>query len=55
MLKIENLWVSIDGKEILKGVELAIGDEETHVLIGPNGVGKSCLAMAMPDCRLLLS
>lgn len=47
MLTIENLWVSIGEKKILKGIELAVGDEETHVLIGPNGAGKSCLAMTI--------
>jgi Fe-S cluster assembly ATP-binding protein len=47
MLKVENLWVSTGEREILKGIELAIGDEETHVLIGPNGAGKSCLAMSV--------
>jgi Fe-S cluster assembly ATP-binding protein len=47
MLKIKNLWVSTDGKEILKGVELTVGDKERHVLVGANGAGKSCLAMTI--------
>ena len=47
MLKVENLWVSTGEEEILQGLELAIGDEEAHILIGPNGAGKSCLAMTI--------
>lgn len=47
MLTIENLWVSTGEKEILKGVKLAIGDKETHVLIGPNACGKTTLALAI--------
>lgn len=47
MLKIENLWVSTGEKETLKGIELAVGDGETHVSIGPNGAEKSCLAMTI--------
>lgn len=50
MLEIEDLWVSVvtnGKKEILKGVNLKIGDKETHVLLGPNGVGKSCLIMTI--------
>lgn len=47
MLEVKDLWVGVDGKEILKGVDLAIGDREKHVLFGPNGVGKSCLAMTI--------
>jgi Fe-S cluster assembly ATP-binding protein len=47
MLKIENLWVSIDGKEILKGINLHIPVGETHVLFGKNGSGKSTLLMTI--------
>lgn len=47
MLEVKDLWVGVDGKEILKGVDLVIGDREKHVLFGPNGVGKSCLAMTI--------
>lgn len=32
MLEVKDLWVGVDGKEILKGVDLAIGDREKHVL-----------------------
>jgi len=46
-LKIENLHVSIDGKEILKGVNLEININEIHALMGPNGNGKSTLLAAI--------
>lgn len=44
MLEIKNLHASVEGKEILKGVDLRIGDGEVHVLMGPNGCGKSTLS-----------
>ena len=47
MLKIEDLWVSIDEKEILKGIDLHIPQGETHVLFGKNGSGKSTLLMTI--------
>lgn len=43
-LKITNLHVSVEGKEILKGVNLTINSGEYHVIMGPNGTGKSTLA-----------
>ena len=44
MLKIENLHVSIKGKEILKGLNLEVKRGEVHAIMGPNGTGKSTLA-----------
>lgn len=43
-LQIINLHVSVEGKEILKGVNLELNTGEFHVIMGPNGTGKSTLA-----------
>ena len=46
-LEIKDLHVDVDGKEILKGVNLTINENETHALMGPNGNGKSTLLAAI--------
>ena len=47
LLDIKNLHVSASDKEILHGINLTVGKDETHVLMGPNGTGKSTLGYAI--------
>ncbi len=47
ILGIENLKVSVEGREILHGVNLRVGEGETHLLLGPNGSGKTTLLNAI--------
>jgi Fe-S cluster assembly ATP-binding protein len=47
LLNIKDLHVSINGKEILKGLNLGVNKGEVHAIMGPNGTGKSTLAAAV--------
>jgi FeS assembly ATPase SufC len=47
MLTIKNLHASINGKEILKGIDFQVNEGEIHAIMGPNGSGKSTLASVL--------
>ncbi|HKL38777.1 MAG TPA: Fe-S cluster assembly ATPase SufC [Bacteroidales bacterium] len=52
MLKIKNLHASIEGNEILKGIDLEVNKGEVHAIMGPNGSGKSSLASVLAGREL---
>jgi len=47
LLEIKNLHAKVEGKEILKGINLNINEGEVHAIMGPNGSGKSTLAQVL--------
>ncbi|NIP71770.1 MAG: Fe-S cluster assembly ATPase SufC [Gammaproteobacteria bacterium] len=53
MLSIKNLKASVEGKEILNGIDLEVGPGEVHAIMGPNGSGKSTLANVLAGRELV--
>src|SRR5215510_2320807 len=47
MLQVKNLTASVEGKQILKGLNLEVKNGEVHAIMGPNGSGKSTLASVL--------
>jgi Fe-S cluster assembly ATP-binding protein len=52
LLSIKDLHASVNGKEILKGIDLEVGKGEVHAIMGPNGTGKSTLASVIAGREL---
>lgn len=56
LLEIKDLWVSVENKEILRGVNMVVKERGTSILFGPNGSGKTSLLMAiigLPNYRII--
>ncbi len=53
MLSIKNIHASIEGKQILKGIDFDIKAGEVHAIMGPNGSGKSTLASVLARSFLM--
>jgi len=54
MLSIKNLQAGVEGKQILKGINLEVKAGEVHAIMGPNGSGKSSLASVLQAAKIIL-